>query len=390
MTISKRLHFVVATLIVVVVLGAVGGGVVWFSRSQLTKKIIERYLIQESLVTLQVAEEAKDDIETSHSFLSALVNLPEIYAGDSNSCNTRLQHTIPFIPKHINRISRLNAAGIITCSTDRRLIGLNYTIFDSAVKKIISDPDHRPTVGQLIIPPGSEDQTIGFYEPIRDANGSFVGILKAGTKVSTIRERYEKNPAFNYIGEPILLDSDGAVLYSADSEMLSLNVFKDVIATASYDKNILQQIIGNSQKNETGRLEYMTNGQEFSAVHRRIDILPGHSWVFVLSFPTKNIQSGLFPDAYRLIKSVMLANILFVIISLLLFMLYVTRHLIRPEAVISSGHEKHVKQDIENINRAFGAVTKNLARVEEHLEHDINVLRAEAEKKAQDESGKKL
>lgn len=388
MNLPRRTHFILVTLITTGILLLIATGVHFYTKNRLTSELVKRYLEQESIVALQISAAAQDDLNTSNSFLSALAVLPVIQEGDVEACNEHLHSISSFVPRHINHISRINDKGVITCSTAESLVGLNSMIFDAGLRTLITDPDHRPTVGELSIPPGSDEYAIGYYLPIRNKEGAFIGALKAATNISTIREQYERNPAFHFVGEPILIDHNGSILYSAESAMLNKNVFVDELESDFIEKNTLEYILRLSLKNENGSLNYSLDEKDYIAIYRRIDILPGHSWTLVLTSEQEEIQEVFLSNSYEIIRWLMIGSFVIFFLILSLFIFYITRNLIRPEAPISTKHDKHMKRDLTQINQAFSKVTQKLGKLETHLEKDMNALHEAAEKKERNESGK--
>lgn len=387
MKLPRRLHFIIVTLLTVFALALVGLAIVAYAKDRLNKTLIQRYTEQEGVVALQIAQTAIDDIQTSHSFLGTLAEMPEIASGDSDSCEKRLGSIKKLFPQHIDRISRLNDKGIITCSTESHLVGLNAIIFDKSTTEIISDPDHNPIIGSLTIPPGSDEYSIGYYFPLRNASGAFVGMLKAVTFVSTIRGQYEKNPAFHYTGQPILIDHRGDIIYSSDQDLLNQNLTRDEIDSDIIEQNTLQHILRLASKNQQGVISYIIDNKDHFATYRRIDILPGHWWVLIFATNDETVETAFLADVNRLIKALAIGNMTLVLIILCAYVCYTLRHLIRPETVISSRHEKHMKRNITDINRAFIKVSQKLGKLEEHLEYDINALHNEADKRGVPKSG---
>ncbi len=388
MNISRRLHFIIATLVTVGFLALVGALMFGYAKQRFAEELMDRFLAQEKAVALQIAEIAQDDVITSASFLSALGRISAVQSGAAGACNKILQDLKPNWPLHVDRITRTDRAGIITCSSDQKLIGLNATIFDDAIQTLITDPDHKPVIGELTILPNSTEYSLSYHVALRDENGAFAGLLKATTNVSTIRSRYEQNPAFRYIGAPMLIDESGSVLYAYNADMLNKNVFADDVESNVIDRNMLQHILQLAQSKPMGDINYRLREKEHVATYQRIEVIPGHTWILILASEIAHVQDVFLTDLFYLTRTLIVGNLLIVAAIIILFVFYTTRKFIRPEAIVSGRHERHMRADINNINQAFAKVTENLSKVEEHLAHDINVLHNEAEKKQERDSGK--
>lgn len=286
---QKMIPFIVVSGVLIVGLATAAAMVI---QQRLTENILAQYQQQEHLLANEVAQNLEANIDALREKLLLIASMPEVQTNNQAACQTKLSEAFLILDSKIGNLGRVDTTGVVRCSLNKALIGVDAKTFGDYIPQILNDPEHKPVLSRAIIPPGVTTYVSALHVPVYD-NKKFVGTMGGAVYFNELQEKYLKNNTVAHNGHVVLFDNNGDILYHPKTELIGKNVTQPDVRSLFSNSPAFEQAVDAAKQGKTGELRYHFDGQEKIAVYRPAQVLPDHHWVVMVAVPVQDAAAEL-------------------------------------------------------------------------------------------------
>jgi signal transduction histidine kinase len=280
-------------------------------------QLTDQYGQQELLVSKQVAKIFVTEVGSLTSQLSLMGQIPEVAAAKNPACQSKLQQLFIAAQSQIGNLGRVGADGNFACSLNTALVGIKADTLGPYIDAIFSDPSHAPVMSRAILPKGSTSYIAAIHVPIFTSDGKFDGTLGGAIYFNQLQDKFLKDISFSKNGFVSLYDDDGTVLYRREGDIIGKNInspeFQEEVGAAAP----FQKMIDDAKAGQSGIISYtLANGDHRLAAYAPAEVLPGRTWVAVVSVSLADIHATVAGSGFvRLMQEAFLALVMLIILA---------------------------------------------------------------------------
>lgn len=146
-------------------------------RDQLVRISTEEYKTQQTLLADQIADTLSINLINVQNQLYIMATIPEVKnINNVEQCNSKLKELLNINQKQLGNLARVDSKGVFGCSVNTAIIGQDTARYGSYVHELIKDPAHKPVMGRVTKPTGTQSLATGLHVPVFEGE-TFVGSL---------------------------------------------------------------------------------------------------------------------------------------------------------------------------------------------------------------------
>ncbi len=320
---QKKSSTLVSTLLIALLVFAVGLLLERSIQQNLESKLTKEYLVQEETFAEQIAMTLENEVMDVTDKLYLIAGMQEIQSGSPQVCNAKLQEILSEQSK-LGNLGRVNAQGNFSCSINKSLIGVPAAKLGPYINDIFKDPSHKAVVSNAFIPPGSKDYIIAIHVPVYTDQNKFDGTVDGAIYLKDFSEKYLSKVKFAKTGFAVLYDQNGDVLYHPKTGFIGKNLSSPELKKAFGNIDQLEKMVTNGKNGGSGTVNYSIEGVEKIGTYKPVDVSSGHRWIVLVTVPVDAASVALddlgINQSFTMLASILGAAILLVALALLVGM----------------------------------------------------------------------
>lgn len=359
-------------VIVLTVCAALASLIVGFAvlsevKRQLVEVSSDSYRQQQALVVDQVSDTLSNNIVNIENQLRVMASIQRVRdISNPEVCNTRLKELLQINQKQLGNLGRTDTAGYFACSVNPALIGQDTARYGSYVHDLINDPEHRPVLGRIKRPAGSESLSVGLHVPVYD-NGQFYGTLGGAIQFNQFQDSYLSKVRFGENGYIVVVDDNGDLIYHPDKTMHGRNLMDPEILDNFDPKQRMSSLMESVKDGSEGQFNYKVDGVDKIAIYKSFPIPGiGRNWGVVATIPSAEldkaiVQSGINRIFLILVGMFSMSTALLTFVSLRNIMKNKDLHRVKNDFISITSHQLRTPATIvkQNLGIVRGGFTKN-------------------------------
>lgn len=292
----NRLKFdrvVLITLSAAAVSVAIGLAGLWHVKGQLLRVTTEEYKHQQSILADQIADTLSNNIANIQNQLMVMASMPEIQDIDTpERCNVKLDELLAINQKQLGNLGRVNESGYFVCSANRAIIGQDAGRYGSYITDLLADPEHKPVLGRLARPTGSNTLAVGLHVPVYQ-DGQFRGTMGGAIYFNKFQDGYLRHIKLGNEGHAVLMDDNGDILYHRDPAQNGQSLLNPKVINMFQSEETMRRVLNDVKAGRSGRFEYTVQSLPKTALYKTFKLpdLDRH-WAVFVTVPVDELKNA--------------------------------------------------------------------------------------------------